>query len=117
MNTRNILIKVYANIYPANEDLYHALASELSGIYSVDNSENKVVEIDNDLILISFEGIYFPIEEVINRIKDFLTTSTQGKVDYIDMEEWTLTRYTIKDKGISAKSNSLNAVMDYSRNY
>lgn len=116
MNHRNILIKVYANIYPANQELYNTLTSELSGVYNEHDLDIEVVEIENDLVRISFEGIYFPIEEVIDIIKHFLTISTQGKVDYIDIEAWRLTRYIIKGTCITARSNSLNAIMDYAQN-
>lgn len=68
----------------------------------------------NDLIRINFEGIYFPIEETIEIIKPFLMPASQGKVDYIDIEEWISTRHTIQGMRIINSSNSLNAIMDYS---
>jgi len=116
MNQHNILIKVYANIYPAGQELYNALINELSGLYIEDELEGNIVDLKNDLILISFEGIHFPIEEIIETIEAFLSPTSQGKVDYIDLENWRLTRYIIKGKHISHRSNSLNAIMEYSQN-
>ncbi len=110
--SKHILIKVYGHIWPSTVHLIQSLQPIVP--YSEHMNLDEILEHDNDLTRISFEGIYFPLDDVLEVIKTFLQNDSQGKIDYIDLEEWTLTRHTITGKDISISQRSLNDVMDYS---
>ena len=41
---------------------------------------------------ISFEGVFFPLDDVLDALRPLLCAESSGKIDLIDMEAWTLTR-------------------------
>ena len=49
------------------------------------------------MVLLSFEGIYFPWEEAAGAIRSHITKDSTGKMDVLDMENWRITRFFIKD--------------------
>ncbi len=106
----NILIKVYGHIWPTNSVLAEALISVIPNAEQMDDP----IELEGDLLRISFEGIYFPLDDVMEVIHKFLNEKSQGKLDYIDLEAWTLTRHTINGTQVDTGQRSLNDVMDYS---
>ena len=108
----NVLIKVYGHVWPISKDVKKKLSPYF--IANEHMSAEEMLEYENDMLRISFEGIYLDIEEVLTILKCYLQATSQGKVDYIDLEAWTLTRSSIKNGLISTSSASLNAVMDYS---
>lgn len=107
-----ILVKVYGNIWPAGENLQTKLQKSLDSAL-VPNNVNPL-SLEGDLLLLSFEGIFFPIEDFIATLDKSLNESLQGKIDYLDLEKWRMTRYLIKEGQIAHNSVSLNQVMDYS---
>ncbi len=108
----HIIIKVYGNIWPVNEDLMQALVPLMP--FSEHVSAQDMLNLHNDLLTISFEGIYFPLDEVLEVMQAFLRKNSQGKLDYIDLEAWTLIRHEINGMSITSKTTSLNNVMDFS---
>lgn len=106
-----VLLKVYGNFCPANNLLFEHLAKACAKAVSM---EQPVVFLEGDLLRISFEGIYFPVDEVLKVFQDFSTPDMQGKLDYLDLENWTMSRYIFKNGKISSGSVSLNNVLDYS---
>ncbi len=106
----NILIKVYGHIWPTSSDLLNAL---MPLVPNWEHSE-QVFEIDGDLLRISYEGMYFPLDDVVPVLQSFLKKDSQGKLDYIDLEAWTITRHAITGQNIIISHRSLNDVMDYS---
>ena len=107
----HVLIKVYGHVWPIEKNVLEALRGYFSDSGHMAMEDMLVYE--NDMLRISFEGIYFDIEEVMSTLKKYLQATSQGKVDYIDLEAWTLTRYSIDNGIICISSASLNAVMDY----
>ncbi|ABB39555.1 hypothetical protein Dde_2759 [Oleidesulfovibrio alaskensis G20] len=107
---QHILIKVYGHISPAGEALECALRNEQP--QKEDGTE--ALERNGDMLLISYEGMYYPIEEVVDIVRQALQPATEGKIDYIDMDAWTLTRYTISAGTMTEATRSLNHVMAYS---
>ncbi len=75
---------------------------------------DELLSLTNDLLRVSFEGMYFPIDELMSALMPFLHSESQGKIDYIDMEAWRLTRYTIQGQHIDSSCVCLNTVLDYS---
>lgn len=106
----HILIKVYGNIRPVSADLVEQLQAE----QPEKEDGTEALELSGEMLLFSFEGMYYPIDEVIEIVTKGLTPEMEGKIDYIDLDEWTLTRYTIADGNITHATRSLNHVMAYS---
>ncbi|MBQ9537346.1 MAG: hypothetical protein IJU79_06140 [Desulfovibrionaceae bacterium] len=111
----SIELKVYGHIYPASLDLEHDLQKALEqAIQDEISNDVPLLERDNDIIRISFEGIYFPIDDVVEVLEKHLTPQHQGKLDVLDLYEWTLTRYTFVQCKLQSNQRSLNHVLDYS---
>ncbi len=85
---RPVLVKVYGNLSPVPEECY----TQALAITQAWNLED-VVELNKDLLLFSYEGDYFPCDEIAELLKNYHNDETQGKLDCINMEEWTLTRH------------------------
>lgn len=114
MSRHHVLIKVYGNVYPASPALFASLADCCRSGCVSENDDIPVVELSGDILRISYEGMFFPLDDVLERLVPLLAPAMQGKIDYIDLEEWTLTRHRIKGTSLTATSAPLNAVMDYS---
>ena len=71
--------------------------------------------LEGDIVRVTFEGMYFPSEEVLTAFATHLPEQAKGKMDVLDLEAWTLTRH-IWEEGTfqSSPPRSLNHVMDYS---
>lgn len=102
-----ILVKVYGSIHPAGIELAKRLEIILG-------DDDDVVEVDGDMVRISYEGVYFPIDEVLEIIQEYLTDESSGRIDYINMDGWRLHRHMIEGTSINEKSNCLNNVLAYS---
>ncbi|OBQ50294.1 hypothetical protein [Halodesulfovibrio spirochaetisodalis] len=104
----HILIKVYGSISNASPELYQAALS------FIEEQDEDAVELDGTFFTISFEGIYFMIDEFMDAIKPHLTKECSGRIDYIDVDEWSLTRFWIEGGLVTHNTANLNHVMDHS---
>jgi len=111
--SRQPLLKVYGHIYPADEALYAALANACADALP-DNDDIPVLERDGDMARISFEGTYFPLDEVLLALTTHIQPAHKGKLDVLDMEAWRLTRHIFTQGRIESHSAPLNNVLDYS---
>ena len=114
-NSMAVLLKVYGHIYPASEllekDLSLALQSAIQDTISLDI---PLLQRDKDMLRISFEGMYFPEDEIIKVFERHLERCHHGKLDILDMSEWHMTRYFFEGGELQKRSASLNHVLDYS---
>lgn len=106
-----VLLKVYGGFKPASTALCAALAQIAASALP---AENACVNLAGDLCSLSFEGIYFPIEEALTAIREHADAKTDGRLDVLDLENWTLCRHEIGGGKISTHSQGLNNVLDYS---
>ena len=113
MSQSHVLVKVYGHVWPADTALERAL-EPLAGEAVPAPEEIPVLEREGDLLRLSFEGMYFPVDEVVETLRQHLTPASHGKVDYLDMEAWILTRHSILDGKIHSNTVPLNHVLDYS---
>ncbi|MEI3478163.1 MAG: hypothetical protein V8Q84_02610 [Bilophila sp.] len=51
---------------------------------------------------------------MLEAVRPFLKPESAGKIDLIDMEQWTLTRTTFAGTAMTTKTVGLNHVLDYS---
>ena len=104
--------KAYGNLHPANERILRALEAVFDtwGL-AVDL---ELAGSDGALLRLSFEGVFFPEDDVVNAIRPFLTPQSTGKLDIINVEDWTLTRYMFDAGQLHRGQRDLNQVLEYS---
>ncbi len=90
---RPILVKVYGNLYPVNEECFLQCEKVLSA-WNIENIDTAL-SFEKDMLQFSFEGDYFPCDEISEILIEIHNKSsqTQGKLDCINIEDWTLTRH------------------------
>lgn len=67
-----------------------------------------------DMLRISFEGIWFPVEDVRNFLERYSGSGLDGKLDVLDLEAWRLIRMEFRDGIFRESAAPLNNVLDYS---
>lgn len=67
-----------------------------------------------DVLDVAFEGVSFPLAEVAEALRPWLTGASSGKIDLCDMEKWTLTRASFQGVEIRLTTADLNNVLAYS---
>ncbi|MBD5539031.1 MAG: hypothetical protein HDQ94_03410 [Desulfovibrio sp.] len=107
-----VLVKVYGNLFPAGEADREALARACAG--RAPAGDGEAVFLEGDLVRISFEGLYFPVEDVLEAIAARLTPAQQGKLDVLDLEAWRMTRHLFAGGRITSRAAPLNNVLDFS---
>jgi hypothetical protein len=107
-----ILCKAYAGLNPAGEDCRKAVAEAAEGALGCDE---PWLFLEKDLLRIAFEGLYFPLEEVLQALEQSLPPQAEGKLDYLDLEAWTLTRHSFAaGRFTRTQPRDLNQLLDYS---
>lgn len=110
-----LLIKVYAAFAPAAQEDFLQLSEACSSAIACEDDLDPFVTLLGDMLRISFEGIYFPLDDVAPVIQKLAEKKAAGKMDVLDMENWRMTRYQAKGDGrLEIRSAPLNSVMDYS---
>jgi len=111
-----VLAKVYAAFSPAGAEALRSV--EQAGARALGHEEQWLF-LEGDLLRISWEGVYFPLEEALCALGDSLPLTAEGRLDYLDIEAWTLTRFIFTvdsqaGKGVfSSSTRSLNQVLEY----
>ena len=110
-----LLIKVYAAFAPAQQEDFLKLSEACSTAIASEDDHDPFVTMPGDMLRISFEGIYFPLDDVAPVIQELAEKKAAGKMDVLDMENWRMTRYQAKGDGrLEIRSAPLNSVLDYS---
>lgn len=104
-------LKVYAAFSPADADVLSAV--EKVGREAIGH-ESPWLFLEGNMLRISWEGVYFPLEDVLRALADTLAHDAEGKLDYLDLEDWTLTRYLPEGNAFRASTRGLNQVLEYS---
>ncbi len=106
-----IQIKVYAAFSPVAQAAFAAV--RLAGAGAVGQEEPWLLE-EGDCLRISFEGLWFPHEEVLEALRAHLGPAARGKLDVLDLDAWTLIRHSLEADGLHSAERPLNHVLDYS---
>ena len=101
--------KAYGNLSPAGEDAVRAVDRVF-----MDWGMSQRAELEGDILRVAFESVFFPLDDILVSLKPFLRPDSSGKMDLIDMEEWTLTRAIFAGTEIRLSSAGLNDVLAYS---
>lgn len=111
---RHVLVKVYAAFSDADEACRDAVAGAGGGALG---TGEPWLFLEDGLLRISWEGMYFPLDEVVAALEHSLGAAAEGKLDYLDLDAWTLTRYVADGSGAGrfvSTTRSLNQVLEYS---
>lgn len=102
-------IHVFGHVTPASPEHFALLQSFLA-------SWNLEAECDlcGDLLRIDFIGVYFPHGELLDTLSPDFSCNTEGRIDIIDREAWTLTRYSITRGTVRVHTVPLNHVLSHS---
>ena len=107
---KNVFCKVYAAFFPVREiRLEIVKTAAMSAVGSED-----WLFLEGDMLRISFEGTYFPLEETLAALLAILPLSAEGKLDYLDIERWKLLRHMFRNGDFDVSERDLNQVLDYS---
>ena len=101
---RPVIIKAYGGFSPATEETLEAVQAVLRDWFI----EEDAAELKGDLLSIGYEGDAFPDEDMVEALKPFFCEKTWGKLDYIDLEAWTLRRYTFTGGQLSDHTATLD---------
>ena len=107
----HILVKVYAGLHPV--DAACADAVRRVGAAALHGSGEAWLFHERDLLRISFEGLYFPEDEVLAAFDATLPAHARGRMDVLDLEGWELRRYAREDGAFRLSRRDLNRVLDY----
>lgn len=106
-----IIVKVYGAFHPVSRDCYDALNA--AGADAIGH-EDAWLFYEDGMLRFSFEGLYFPLEDVLEALRLTLPKEAEGKLDYLDLEAWTLTRHQLTLGAVfNVSTRSLNNILDY----
>ncbi len=109
---RDAKVKVYGHLYPVPEECYTIILNIINSWHLVDDF-GEIVEFNKDIVNISYEGEFFPCEEVIEVLVSYHNDKTQGKLDCINVEKWTLNRHFFEiGGGYRQNTASLNHALE-----
>jgi len=102
-----VLVKAYGALYPAGPEHFEAVSRVLSDWYLED-----AASLEGDLLRISHEGEYFPAEELVEALRPLLPPDAEGKLDFLDLEDWSLRRFFFHHGTVSVRQASLNQALE-----
>lgn len=110
-----MLVKVYGAFMPAVEPFVSELAAICSqALGDRQEADSSPVELSGNMVRISFEGIWFPVDEVRKLLEHNSNAGLDGKLDVLDLEAWRLIRMEFREGLFRESSAPLNNVLDYS---
>ncbi|MDR1659869.1 MAG: hypothetical protein LBR94_05955, partial [Desulfovibrio sp.] len=90
--SRRVILKVYGHVLPVTDELYAALDKICAGAIT-DGRDEPVLRREGEMARISFEGVYFPVDEFLKILAPHLGPEHRGRLDVLDIENWRLTRH------------------------
>lgn len=108
---QNIRVKVYGFLRPCAQEGLDALRAALR---LLGDEADEALALEGELLNVTYEGAFFPVEDFMAALAPLLQEASKGKLDYLDMEEWKITRYSFDNGFITQNVRDLNSVLDYS---
>ncbi len=105
---RPVIVKAYGALSPATEETLHAVRAVLETWFI----DEDAADLNGNMVTIGYEGDAFPDDEVVEALKPYLCEKSWGKLDIIDLEAWTLHRYTFTGGQLSDHSATLDKALD-----
>lgn len=108
-----VLVKAYGAFANMPPDLRGELTELCSQAIGPD-LEEKPAHFSDGLLRVSFEGIWFPADEIRQLLEGRDGQGIEGKLDILDIENWRMTRLQYLQGGLNVSTVPLNNVLDYS---
>lgn len=105
---RPVIVKAYGALSPATEETLDAVRAVLESWFL----DADAAELRGDMVTIGYEGDAFPDDEVVDALRPYLCEKSWGKLDIIDLEAWTLRRYTFTGGELSDHTSTLDKALD-----
>ena len=105
---RPVIVKAFGALSPATEETLAAVRS----VFEFWFIDEDAAELKGDMLTIGYEGETFPDDEVVEALSPFFCPESWGKLDIIDLEAWTLYRYTFTGGQLSDHSATLDKALD-----
>ncbi|WP_156908090.1 hypothetical protein [Desulfovibrio cuneatus] len=105
-------LKVYAAFAPVPASMEGVLAP--LGAQAITENDDPWMWVEGDTLRISFEGVYFPVEDVVEALEANLPPACTGKLDVLLLDDWELHRYVWQGGAFVVGKRSLNHVLSYS---
>lgn len=77
--------------------------------------DESIFFLEDNLLQITHEGDYFPHEDVAMVLAKYISKESKGKLDIIDLEEWTLLRFFLDAEHNSVLLKNEHEKLPYSR--
>ncbi len=106
---RPVIVKAYGGLSPVPEKALADVEAVLESWFI-----RGAAEMEGDLLRISFEGDAFPDEEVAEALKPYLCGQSWGRLDVMDLEEWTLRRWQFGGGNLQVSTVTLDKALDTS---
>ena len=104
---RPVIIKAYASLFPASRETLLAVTTVLANWHIT-----SAADLAKDMLLIQHEGDFFPADDIITVLRPFLTEKSEGKLDVIDLEHWTLRRVSFEQGNLKDRTASLDHALE-----
>lgn len=105
---RPVIVKAYGALSPATQETYEAVCAVLESWFM----DTETIELTGDMLTIGYEGDAFPDDEVVDALRPFFCERSWGKLDIIDLEAWTLHRYSFAGGQLSDHTATLDKALD-----
>ena len=110
-----VLVKAYGYFKPAGPEHLTRLTAALEscGLRLEDS-----LSLEGRLLLISYEGTFFPVEEAAAAFGEFIREAgerAEARLDILELEEWRLDRYQAAEVELRHSRSPLNNTLEYSR--
>ena len=101
--------KAYGTVSPVGEDALRATDAALR-----DWGVSSCLSLQGSMLVLSFEGVFFPLEDFLAALRPFLESDCTGRIDVFDLEGWRMTRARIGGTEIRLSHAGLNDVLSWS---
>ena len=109
-----VLLKVYATFAPVSPALLSEAGAACANALGVEGDQGPFVYGEGDALRVSFEGIHFPVDDMLPILEKAVALGASGKLDVLDMENWLLTRHEARNGRLERHTVPLNHVLDHS---
>ncbi len=96
-------VQIYGDFFGISPDAYKLLQEKLP-FADVSFSGNS--------LHVGHEGSFLLVDEILSDISKLMNDKGDGKLDVIDKQEWTLTRYHVKKDSVIEKKINIDNVLD-----
>ncbi len=111
----NIMYKVYGAFYPVEKELFTNILN--IGNEAMPAQDEAWLFFEKDMLRFSFEGLYFPQDDILLALESRLSAESSGKLDILDMEQWKLYRHVWKNGNFEKIERNLNDILEPAANF